>query len=380
MRVLFITNVLTPYRIYFFDELSEQITKLGGSIKVLVMLAPDHNLYWKYEDYQREYTELLPVKYLKDKSDYFINFHVKSKILEFDPNYVIGCGAYWYPTIIYAQYVCRTHKIKMLYWSESNKIRLFDKSGISYRVREALRKNIYRKMNGFIYPGKYALELIHDYNQDAKFWFELPNLIDYRDYTRVKFEKEQIRKELGIGKELSLFCPARLSYEKGVIPFLKLFSETELKKYSTVYIAGKGPEEEKTKEVIESYKLKVVLLGYVNQATMIKYYNACDVFVLPSLSDASPLTCVEALWCGIPLVLSSAIGNAPEVLIEGKNGFQFDYGNKEQAIKILNNIMTLDSEWFSRAREISIQIAEKNFKTEDIIEQFINKLYVNQDG
>ena len=100
MKIQFITNVLTPYRIYFFDILNSILENRGGKLEVLVMMKPDHNMYWNYYDYERTYTKLLPVKYIKNKSDYFLNFKLKKFILEFKPNVIVGCGAYWYPTIL----------------------------------------------------------------------------------------------------------------------------------------------------------------------------------------------------------------------------------------------------------------------------------------
>lgn len=51
---------------------------------------------------------------------------------------------------------------------------------------------------------------------------------------------------------------------------------------------------------------------------MIELYSISDVFVLPSISDANPLTCIEALWTELPLFISENCGNYPEVIEQGK--------------------------------------------------------------
>ena len=376
MKIQFITNVLTPYRIYFFDILNSVLENRGGMLEVLVMMKPDHNMYWNYYDYERRYTKLLPVKYIKDKSDYFFNFKLSEFIQDFKPNVIVGCGAYWYPTILSALKYCKKNNIKFIYWSESNKIKFIDKKGLKYQFRESIRKYSYKRMDGFIYPGKHALELIKDYNQNPTFLFQLPNLVNSDKYAFFDEQKEKLRDELGIAKEkLALFCPARLSQEKGIIPFLEIYAKSELKEYSQIYIAGKGPDEKLIKNYISAHNLNVNLLGYVTEEIMIKYYHACDFFLLPSLSDPSPLSCIEALWSGLPLILSSSVGNLPEALIDGENGFSFNYLNDNETIHMLNQLPNLfNSEWYIRAKEKCLKLAKLNFDPQQKTAELIEKL------
>ncbi len=46
---------------------------------------------------------------------------------------------------------------------------------------------------------------------------------------------------------------------------------------------------------------------------------ACDVFVLPTVSDALPTVLAEAAASGVPLV-ASAVGGVPEMCIDEGNG------------------------------------------------------------
>lgn len=48
-------------------------------------------------------------------------------------------------------------------------------------------------------------------------------------------------------------------------------------------------------------------------------YSVADVFVLPSFAENSPLSIIEALFCGIP-VISFSVGGIPEIITNGKNG------------------------------------------------------------
>ena len=67
-----------------------------------------------------------------------------------------------------------------------------------------------------------------------------------------------------------------------------------------------------------------IYLGYVsNEALMAAALTAVDVFLFCSLADNLPLSMLESLACGTPVVGFST-GGMPEVVINGVNGFLSD--------------------------------------------------------
>lgn len=376
MKILFITNVLTPYRIYFFDSLNKLIKKQNGKIKVLVMLSAEHNPYWHYDDYKRDYTELLSCYYIgKSKGEFFINRGVSKKINEFNPNILVACSSYWYPTIL--KIVSNSNRnYKLLYWSESNKIKVDTTMKLKRFIREKLRKYTYSKFDGFLYPGELAKELICEYNSKSRFLYCLPNLIDEKKY--YNSNEEYIKKDYYKNKlklpldKIILFCPARLSNEKGILEFLDEYIKSSLSVKSTVLIAGTGELKDIIEKKIKLNNIDVKLLGYITQDKMIEYYKASDMFLLPSLSDPSPLSAIEALWSGLPLLLSDKVGNLPEVLIENMNGFSFNYNDNPH--KVFDKISALNNKWFIDARKTSLKIAKERFSSYEVIKDMLNKL------
>jgi spore coat protein SA len=66
---------------------------------------------------------------------------------------------------------------------------------------------------------------------------------------------------------------------------------------------------------------KVHFLGYIKHEQMPDVYSMADVLVMPSIGqEGLPLTVLEALACGIPVVASD-VGGISEVLFDEKNGY-----------------------------------------------------------
>ena len=55
-------------------------------------------------------------------------------------------------------------------------------------------------------------------------------------------------------------------------------------------------------------------------------FHRCDVFVLPTLADASPHAVVEAMAAGLPVV-ATRVGAVPEMVADGVNGFVVEPGD-----------------------------------------------------
>lgn len=56
---------------------------------------------------------------------------------------------------------------------------------------------------------------------------------------------------------------------------------------------------------------------------MLDFYRGLDVYVCASRSEGTPNPCLEAAACGVPLV-TTRVGNMPELIRDGENGLFFD--------------------------------------------------------
>jgi len=63
----------------------------------------------------------------------------------------------------------------------------------------------------------------------------------------------------------------------------------------------------------------VTFLPPMDRAALVQAYQSADVYVMPTLWDNFPNTCLEAMACGVPVV-ASAVGGLPEIINDGVDG------------------------------------------------------------
>jgi glycosyltransferase involved in cell wall biosynthesis len=72
---------------------------------------------------------------------------------------------------------------------------------------------------------------------------------------------------------------------------------------------------------------QVVFTGYVPYAELVSYYAMADVFVHAAANEPWGVSVHEAIACGLPVVASSKVGAAYDLIREGRNGFMYQAGN-----------------------------------------------------
>jgi glycosyltransferase involved in cell wall biosynthesis len=61
--------------------------------------------------------------------------------------------------------------------------------------------------------------------------------------------------------------------------------------------------------------------GFINdKSDLALYYSAADIFLFPTLADNFPLTVIESMACGTP-VIGFAVGGLPEIVDHDCNGW-----------------------------------------------------------
>ncbi len=148
------------------------------------------------------------------------------------------------------------------------------------------------------------------------------NGIDTTKFANGLHESEAIRCEMGIEPhDFVILMVARLDYLKDHATAVRSLQRVarELPNAKLVFV-GDGPERGKIEELVQHCQLEpnVRFLGL--RKDIDRLLRASDVFLLTSISEGIPLTVIEAMAAGIPVV-ATRVGGMAEVVQEGVTGW-----------------------------------------------------------
>lgn len=124
----------------------------------------------------------------------------------------------------------------------------------------------------------------------------------------------------------------RIGKRKGVYDLMKSIIDNKiiLKNKAKFFIGGDG-EIDKLKSIIENNSLENIVeyIGWVSGERKKKYLINSNVLLLPSYNEGLPISLLEAMSFGLP-VISTNVGGIPEIVKNNINGFLIEPGNIEQ--------------------------------------------------
>jgi glycosyltransferase involved in cell wall biosynthesis len=152
--------------------------------------------------------------------------------------------------------------------------------------------------------------------------------------------RAELRAQLGIGSETKvvLFAGKLLPLKR---PMDVVAAAALLKaggRDLCVLVSGAGPLGKEMAAAGRSAGVAIHILGFCNQTMMPKAYAAADVLVLPSEQETWGLVANEALACGRPIVLSDAVGSAPDLAADRSAGRVFPMGNVGALARVIADL------------------------------------------
>lgn len=156
----------------------------------------------------------------------------------------------------------------------------------------------------------------------------IPNGVDTIRFQPDHESRSQVRKDLALAPDTPLVgIVAALRPEKNHALFLNAASKV-IGKFPRAHfvIVGDGPERTNIENTIAALNLgkKISLLG--TRSDTPRLLAAMDVFALTSHNEASPVSILEALSCGVPVV-STRVGSVAESVHDHRNGFTVEPGD-----------------------------------------------------
>lgn len=134
-------------------------------------------------------------------------------------------------------------------------------------------------------------------------------------------------------------------------------------------VVGDGPYREHLEGLAEKYGVvdHVDFVGSKKGDELISYYRGGDIFILPSSNEGMPNVVLEAMACGLPIIMTPCQGSAELVR---DNGFISDTSGFADRIAEL----TRDSVKREKMGALSRQMVEEQFSWDSIIEKYLSVL------
>ena len=187
-------------------------------------------------------------------------------------------------------------------------------------------------------------------------------------------EKPAITGEHMQNGSLRMLFLGHVTEKKGVFDLLHVLANNrdQFRHKVKVTIGGVGEVERLEKTISEQqFNGDVKFAGWVNGGKKAELLNNCDIYVLPSYFEGLPISILEAMSYGKP-VISTNVGGIPEIVKPGYNGWLFQPGDHEALNSIIREAMD-NKELLKQYGNNSLSISKKY--TPESVFQSLNELY-----
>lgn len=200
---------------------------------------------------------------------------------------------------------------------------------------QAYKINLINKhLRAIVCPSRWVSGLATEAGVDPLLLHVIPNAVDTDIFSPQN--REVLRQTLDIPPEAEVVLLATMSFKnpyKGTSFAVKALES--IKRQLHVILVGAYTESVKLPDqhhYIHSHRT-------MDRGLLAKYYAASDVLLFPSMADNCPLTVLESMACGTPVVAFGS-GGIPEIVSHDQNGWIAQRGNADDLIKGLELALT----------------------------------------
>ncbi|MBI4299386.1 MAG: glycosyltransferase [Chloroflexi bacterium] len=192
-------------------------------------------------------------------------------------------------------------------------------------VRIEGEKSVMSAANAIIASSRFETEdIVHLYGVSPHKVHVIPPGVDLALFQPMN--RTAARERLNLNGNKIVLYVGRVEPIKGLGILLEAISLVDPCEHVQLLVVGGNAE--KDAELVQlqllSEKLliqgKVDFLGTVNHDELPVYYNAADVFVMPSYYESFGLAALEAMACGTP-VIASRVGGLQTIVKDGETGY-----------------------------------------------------------
>lgn len=167
-----------------------------------------------------------------------------------------------------------------------------------------------------------------------------------------------------------LFFLGLITQKKGIFDLLDVLAE-HYKVFDgklLLHVGGNG-EVEQLKDFVEKRHLTdmVIYEGWVNERRKTELFALSDAFILPSYTEGLPMSILEAMSYGVP-VIATRVGGIPELVADGEDGLLFEAGDRNALFSLLSAVLA-DSEKLKQMGKKSYRKVSVNYFPLPVIEK-----------
>ncbi|MHA4984948.1 glycosyltransferase [Cetobacterium somerae] len=151
------------------------------------------------------------------------------------------------------------------------------------------------------------------------------------------FDYKKLNIERNISTVKKFLYVGRLSPEKNIEQIIDIFNE---RMDLELNIVGYGPLKNKLQKAAKD---NIHFLGKIDNEKLSEIYQKNDVFILPSKSEPWGLVVEEALYNGLPVILSDKVGCHTEVIENEKHGYIYPCDSKEVLLEVIDKIKNIEN-------------------------------------
>ena len=311
MKVLFVTNIPSPYRVDFFNE-------LGKYCELTVL-------------FEKKASDERDSSWQNYRFDNFSGIFMNGRSISVDMAYcpeVIGyvrnkkwdaviCSNFLSPTGMKLTSFLRRHNIPYILESDGGF------KGNDGFVKRFLKTKAVKGADRYLSTGETHDEYYVSYGADKNRIMRYPfSSVRDRDILKKPLtsdEKSEIKKELGITEQFAVLAVGQFIRRKGFDVLLK--AARDLPKNTGVYFVGGEPTDE-YKTLKDNLELNNVhFAGFKKPIELSRYYRAADIFVLPTREDIWGLVINEAMSYALPVITTNRCLAGLQMIKNGENGF-----------------------------------------------------------
>ena len=334
MKVLFISNIPSPNKIDFLNELGK-LCELTATFEL--SKATDRNSAWTADKFR--YFEAVQLKGIRFRSDQALCLDIV-KYLRKKYDHIIVAG-YSTPTGMFAIRYLKSHRIP--FWISVDGGIISDES----KIKHWYKKKLIGAASYWFSSGSTVDDYLEYYGADKNKIVRVPftslRKNDIQAEPCSRGDKEKIRNLLQIDPQKPVILSVgQFIYRKGFDVLLKAMNKCS--RTYQLLIIGDEPTEEYM-QLKKKYKLdNVIFCGFVGKEKLKQYYKAADLFVLPTREDIWGLVINEAMAMGLPVITTDQCVAGLELVKDNINGYIVPSENENELAECIERIMTSEED------------------------------------